>query len=374
MIRAGIVAIIAAVILSFHCSGARAAEVSRIALPNGVRLLLSPAVSADLVAISICIRTEPDRLPIDDAAGELVARTLFSSSLNRSQEKMAAGISLVGGSIETVRTAEHVDITCVMLPAQVRVAIYLRCEVRKNAQFGALDRTRAELVAEQARGGLGIAGGLDVLRRELQARPDVSDVPYARVTREQAKTYFHARYVPAHTAIAVVGQFDKATIQTAFRDSLADFDRVGARSARNSPLYSHATNYPTRNLSQPGISGYALVATPAPALSDVDYPAFAVLKSVLGEGHASRLFQRLRDAQGIGYNVGAAWQTSLSDPLVAYLQWEVRPRAARGNNAKSESRLTPETALRLLTAQIDGLISEPPTEAEVQREIGRAHV
>lgn len=372
----------ALVCLFIHMACPAGAELHRVVLPNNVRLVLRPVASADLVAISICVRTEPDRSPAEDAAAEIVARSLFSSSLNRSHASLSASISEVGGTIETVRTAEHVDITCVALPAQVREAVYLLCEVLKNTDFAAMERTRDGLIAEQKRGGSGIPGGLDILRRELQGRPDLSDLPYSRVTRAQVSAYFQSRYVPERTAIAVVGRFDLQSVQTALRDSLADFDRTGARAIRSGPLYGHATNFPTRVLKQPGASGYALVATPAPSLSDRDYPAFMVLKSILGEGHASRLFQRLRDAQGIGYNVGASWQTSLSDPLVAYLQWEARtpadsgaapgaPAARAGSgqvyDAAPQEALTPEAALRLLSEQVDSLLSGPPSEAEVER-------
>ena len=374
---------------------ANAFETRRELLSDGVRLIMKPEPNTELVAVSICVRTEPDRTPIEDAAGELVARSLFSSSFNRSQERMAAGISQVGGSIETVRTASHVNVTCVALPAQLREAIFLLCEVLKNAEFGGLERVRAQLLAEQQRGGLDVTAGLDILRRELQARPDLADLPFRRVTREQAVAYFHSRYVPERTAIAVVGRFDAEAVHTAFRDALTDFDRPAVRGIRTAPLYSHATNYPTRVLQQAGTSGYALAATPAPSLSDPDYPAFIVLDSVLGEGHASRLFQRLRDAKGIGYNVGSSWQRSLSDPLVSYLQWEARSSGSpsRGVRAAEEpaagasgppvqaatgaetpsapsaapAALTAENALRLLVAQIDGLVSDPPTDAELRR-------
>src|SRR4051812_11877294 len=68
------------VFLLFRSLPAASAEMQRVVLPNRVRLILKPAQEAELVAISICVRTEPDRIPLEDAAGELVARTLFSSS------------------------------------------------------------------------------------------------------------------------------------------------------------------------------------------------------------------------------------------------------------------------------------------------------
>jgi zinc protease len=378
--------------LLFGPEPASAAEVRRVVLPNGVRLILKSETSAELVAVSICIRMEPDRSPVDDATGQMVARSLFSSSLNRSRENISASLSEVGGSVETLRTAEHVNITCVSLPSQIREAVYLLCEVLKNTDFDALERSRTEIVAEQRRGTASFSAGQDILRRSLQARPDVSELPFDRITHAQAATYFRSRYVAERTAIAVVGQFDAVSVETALRDSLADFDRHAVRPIRSEPLYSHATNFPIRRLRLLGVSGYALVATAAPPLSDTDYPAFVVLKSILGEGHASRLFQRIRDSQGIGYSVGALWQASLSDPLIAYLQWEARPGSVLGVSPQSTARITapiqnpnapthaqrapapetqnplsPDTALRLLATQLDGLLSDPPSEAEVQR-------
>jgi zinc protease len=357
------------IVIAIVCgSRSLASEPRATVLPNGVRLILRPEASAELVAISICVSTDVDRNAYDDACGELAARTLFSSSLNRSREKLAAAVTQVGGSIETVRTADHVNITCVGLANQVREAVYLLCEVLKNADFGALERVRADLIAEQKRGASGIDGGLDILRRGLQARPDLAELPYKAVTRAMVGAYFRSRYVPERTAIAVVGKFDAPAIQTAFRDSLSDFDRPAARQVNSGPLYSHATNYPVRTIKQYGSSAYALVAMPAPALTDEDYPAFIVLKSVLGEGHASRLFQRLRDAQGIGYNVGAVWQTSLSDPLVAYLQWDAKgERTAPTRKSETSQPMSAQTALDLLNRQLDELISEPPSAAEVER-------
>ena len=362
--------------------GAEGAEPKKTMLPNGVRLVLKREPASELVAISICIRTEPDRNAIDDAAGEMAARSLFSSSFNRSHDNIALSIAHVGGSVEMLRTPEHVNITCVTLPAQVREAVYLLCEVLKNADFGALERVRADLIAEQQSATSDLAGGLDLVRRALQARTEFADLPFRRVTRAQTVAYFQGRYVPERTAIAVVGQFDPATIQTAFRDSLADFDRHAVHAIRAEPLYSHATNFPCRILNRPGNSGCALAATAAPSLSDMDYAAFIVLKSVLGEGHASRLFQRVRDARGIGYSVGALWQTSLSDPLITYLQWDataprrtedragerrVTASAAGSKPSAGEDRFSPDAALQLLTAQLDGMVSEPPTDAEIAR-------
>ena len=358
------------------------ADARRLVLPNGVHIVLRPEPASDLVAISICVRTEPDRAPLDDAAGEIVARSLFSSSFNRSRENIAASLGNVGGSVETLRTAEHVNITCVALPAQIREAVYLLCEVLKNTEFDLLDRTRTELIAEQQRAEPGVTGGLDILRRSLQARPDLADLPYNRITRVQAAAYFHSRYVAERTAIAVVGQFD-AELRP---DGAARFSG-GLRSARRARSANRASVQPRDEFSaahagpawnigvRPG--GYGRARALAAGLSRI-----CGIAVYTGRRALARLFQRIRDTQGIGYSVGAIWQANLCDPLVAYLQWEARPGTGASNAAPVarlsgtasgapgtavEAPLPADAALRLLNTQLDNLLSDPPSEAEVER-------
>jgi predicted Zn-dependent peptidase len=100
------------------------------------------------------------------------------------------------------------------------------------------------------------------------------------------------------------------------------------------------------------------MATPAPSVTDPDYPAFLVLQAALGSGHASRLFRRVRDALGIGYEVGASFRAELGEPLIAYLQWDP---------GRSASTPAPTAALKLLTEQMDLLRSEPLTDSELVR-------
>ena len=104
-------------------------------LPDGVRLILKPEAASELVAISMCVRMEPDHTPQEAATGELVARGLFGSSQNRSRAAIRASLAQVGGSLTILRTPDHVSVNCIALPGQVIEAAYLLCEMLKNADF-----------------------------------------------------------------------------------------------------------------------------------------------------------------------------------------------------------------------------------------------
>lgn len=335
-----------------------------VTLSDGVRLILKPETDSDVVALCVFVRrVEPDRTPQEVAVGEVVAHALFFGSLNRSYDAVMDSIGQVGGGgLEVRQTPDVIAITCVTAPRQVREAIYLLCEALKNADFNpeALERVRQDLFKERqqhAQDRFAIA--YDALCTQVRGGQDTPD-PFLiqRITQEQAQAYFQTRYVPARTAIAVVGRFNALQVQSDFNSLLFDYDRQPPhKSAPADPTHTELGGKPQR-FSTPGGAAYALVAIPAPAMTDPDYPAFLVLHAALGSGHASRLFRRVRDALGIGYEVDAAFRPDLGQPMIAYLQWDP---------GRSTSAPTPPAALKLLTAQMDALISAPLTDTELVR-------
>ena len=178
-----------------------------------------------------------------------------------------------------------------------------------------------------------------------------------RITPETAQAYFRERYTPERTVISLVGNFNPKQAASLFDDNFFDFRRVSQR-----PIMQRQPAVPAnfgavplrRNTIAP--VGIAFVAVAPPALDSPDYPAFLTINALLGAGHASRLFQSIRDRQGIGYDVNAAYRPTAPELWTAYLQWDA------GKNI-----FTPDAALKLLNAEISGIITRPPTDAELTR-------
>ncbi|HZP84358.1 MAG TPA: pitrilysin family protein [Chthonomonadaceae bacterium] len=340
----------------------------RVVLPNGVRLLLKPEADTEVVAMVAFVRMEADATALDNATGELVAHALFYGSLNRSMDRVARSVAQVGGALETLRTRDYIAITCVTVREQLDEAIYLLCEALKNADFApdALERARQDIQEERRkRAEDAFETAYAAVRERLSAPPEPDDSALRRVTQARAQDYFARRYLPARTVIAVVGRFRQDAAQHAFDNALFDY----ARRAVNSPgalseVKKPDAAPPALVLQTGGNAAYALIGTPAPGVASPDYPAFTVLHALLGGGHAARLFRRLREAQGLGYDVGATYAADRSDPLVAYLQWDAR-RALPALNAKAAPQ--PADALKLLQTQLDALWTDPPTDAELTR-------
>ncbi len=335
-----------------------------IILSGGARAVLRPEADAELTAISVCIRMEPDLTISDAATGEMTARALFGSSSNRSRTDILDSLRRVGGSLETQKTQEMVSITLLTLPEQVREAITLISESLKNADFSqeSLDRALKSILGSKSRRDSNVfLATFTELKTALQGGLSPEEADYRRVSTVKAEQYFRNRYLPERTVIAITGKFDPKIILKSLDNNLVDFDRKSARAITRTPVFRGFAPLSLQPLRQFGDSAVAMIACSAPGVADRDYPAFLTLQALLGGGHSSRLFRQIRELRGVGYGVGALYNAQNSDPLTLYLQWDSK---TEGVHAKT---ISPGMALSLLNSQLDSVLTNPPTESELAR-------
>lgn len=326
-------------------------------LQNGIRVLLAPDAHSQFLTLVAYIRQTPPKSPQESVVSELVARSLFFGSQNRSFDSVARSVRQVGGSLDTYYAPEGVAISCFTLPSQQREAIYLLCEALKNADFEAeaLDRARKIVVERHKQSEEASPAGVrSALIQSLQCPFEYDPVRYSRVTTEQARDYFRRNYTNDRIVIALSGKFDSKQAARSLDNNLFERESVAVKPDPN-PLPKEETTPLQRQGKTP--QAYALIGCKAPPVSHPDYPAFAVLNAFLGVGHASRILHHFREEQGIGYEMGTTLQAHLGEPLVAYLQWK-----AQGANRPSVERVQAQLREQLL--EWDRL---PMTEKEVAR-------
>jgi zinc protease len=155
--------------------------------------------------------------------------------------------------------------------------------------------------------------------------------------------------------LALVGDFDAAAVTALLSARLGDFraPRPFVRLPR--PFYStkatlHRIHTPDK---QAAVSALLL---PMPiSQRDPDWPLLSMWHEVLGGGNTSRLWQRVREREGLSYSVESAVSASAFEPagfLIAY------------------STVAPQNAQRALDAMVEeigALLEKPPTEAELER-------
>lgn len=143
--------------------------------------------------------------------------------------------------------------------------------------------------------------------------------------REEILAYYHQFYAPNNAVLVVVGDFAGKEMLAAIEKHYAAIPAAPAPPAvttqepeqlgpRRTVLY--------RETQTPSF----LMAFPAPACKEADYPAMHVLDLVLLQGESSRLYQRLVAQEQLAIDVGGGLQETM-DPFLFFIQVKPKPDA-----------------------------------------------
>jgi predicted Zn-dependent peptidase len=235
-------------------------------------------------------------------------------------------------------------------------------EILRSPQFS---EDKIELAKVQANTGIARrnddVGG--ITSREFNRLVYGYDSPMARmeeyatidaVTRDDLVAWHAKYYHPNNILLGIVGDFDTeemtAKVEAAFADwepgPEATMDPIAYREKPEAGVYFIEKTDVTQANIRVGHLGITV--------DNPDYFAVQVMNEVLGGGLAARLFSRIRSEQGLAYSVGGGIRASFAYPGVAGF----------GMSTKSE---TMGEAVDSLVKEIRGMITEPGTDAELER-------
>ena len=333
-------------------------------LSDGVRVIQTREPNGGPLAIAAFVRQPSAQSASGEAIREEVNSALFFGSTHLSYDAALEAAGKVGG-LQTIQSPDWVCIYCITSQSNYRDAIYLICESIKNADFNpdALEKARTQLIrSREARTADPFLSAYDSVTGAITGRFSPDSVQLRHVTQQQAAEYHRKVFLPSNTVFCVCGASDQTGVRKCLDNNLFDYEPpVGAKITVGVNPHGSVSSEPKMlTLTAPPATGavsYAVVSVQTPPISDPDYPAFVVLTTVFGGGHASRMFQKIREKAGIGYEVGASCQMDQQDPMVAYVEW------------RSAASPTHSQVLAQIHAAIDSL-SDPKfevTEAELAR-------
>jgi zinc protease len=193
------------------------------------------------------------------------------------------------------------------------------------------------------------------------------------VTPAQLRAFHRHFYSAGLGEFGAVGDMDVAAVQQALRSALggwtqpADGPQAFARVPR--PL---VTVPPTRFLERtPDKANAVLLGQLALPLSDrhPDYPALLLANAIFGQGGNSRLWRRIRSAEGLSYSVGAGANFS---PLDDNSIWSVSAIFAPQNLPKVEAAFNDELARSLKDGFTEAELVEARDGLLNSRRLGRS--
>ncbi|UTH75583.1 pitrilysin family protein [Chromobacterium sp. IIBBL 290-4] len=176
-------------------------------------------------------------------------------------------------------------------------------------------------------------------------------------TLEQLKAFQREFYGAGHAQFALVGDFDAAAVKRQLGELFGDWNSRQAYSRLEEKQRADQAGSEQLQLADQANAVYFAALPLALQDDSPDYPALLVANRILGGETKSRLFQRLRQQDGLSYHAGS---DLMVDSFAPVSQWILSAIYAPQNLAKIKTGVSEELA-RLLK---DGVTAEEVADAK----------
>ncbi len=279
-------------------------------LPNGLVVITEPMEHVHSVSVGIWLRTgsrcEPSGL---NGISHFIEHMVFKGTTRRTAEDIAREVDSVGGMLDAFTSKEMVCFNTRVLDEHLPKAFDVLADMVLDPKFAEdeIDREKSVILEEIRM----TQDNPEDLVHELFTQnfwaPHALGKPIlgtpetvSAFSRDTLRTWFKQRYAPNNMVITAAGHLTHAQLVELVSERFAKGTSAGADAADATPqAASHVTLRTKHELEQVHIC----MGVPALPMTDRRRFGVAVLNNVLGGGMSSRLFQNIRERQGLAYAI-----------------------------------------------------------------------
>lgn len=366
-------------------------ELFRTDCPNGLVVLTERLPGVRSVAVGTWVRSaSAHEAPAVMGVSHLLEHMVFKGTARRTAREIALALESRGGALDAYTSRDHTSFQAHVLDQDLPLALDVLTDLVRQPALRESDlELERNVVLEEING---VADTPDDLVHELFGATLYPEHPYGRPILGTAATVaalsaddlraVHRRgYYPGNTVIAAAGNLDHDTVLAEIeRQGWLAGDPVAPLAPADAPQAARGVEYAEdRQLSQVHI---VMGSDTFPA-ADPRRWAMSLLSTTLGAGMSSRLFQRVREEQGLCYAIycwhamyraggnfalylGTAPHTA--DAAVATVQQELARVAAEGlpsadlADAKGQLKGTLMLALESTSSRMSRLATHALTQ------------
>lgn len=283
-------------------------------LPNGIRVITERMPHVRSVAVGVWVESGSRHEPEGRGGmSHLIEHLVFKGTASRTAEDIARAMDSVGGQMDAFTTKEHTCFYVQVLDDHLPLAVDLLTDILLRSLFDAADLEREKSVVMQEI--KMVEDTPDDLIHDLFAAQVWEGHPLGRpilgtredVTgfgRELIVTHFGEQYVPPKIIIAVAGNVAHDRVVELFNAGFNGFARETVDQPDEPPRMRPGVNIVHKALEQVHlVMGFPGLPHTAP-----ERYALFLLNDVIGGSMSSRLFQEIRERQGLAYSIHSGVQ------------------------------------------------------------------
>ncbi len=279
-------------------------------LDNGLTVTLEPMPHLRSVSAGIWIATGSANERKDQSGiSHFLEHLLFKGTKKRTARELTEIIESKGGHLNAFTSREYTCLYAKTLDSEVATAIEILSDIIRESTFHDFEKERNVILEEIASiEDVPEDYVFDLLSEQMWPRHALgrSVSGYAEtvstMSEDDVRTYYQTWYRPRNIYVSIAGNFDAQAVIAQI------YDEFGGMTPRPGGRHSSAPEFTggVQTFERPITQDHLCLGFPGPAVSDPDRYAYDILCSALGGGSTSRLFQRIREDEGLAYAIYSA--------------------------------------------------------------------
>jgi predicted Zn-dependent peptidase len=283
-------------------------------LPNGIRILTERMPHVRSVAVGVWVETGSRHEPeARNGISHLIEHLVFKGTATRTAEDIARTMDSVGGQMDAFTTKENTCFYVQVLDDHLPLAVDLLTDILLHPVFNAdeLEREKSVVLQEIKM----VEDTPDDVIHDIFAAQVWAGHPLGRpilgtrdlvnsFDRDLVLRHFGDEYVPPRIIIAVAGNVTHDQVVELFGRGFNGFRHGAAIRAQQPATIGASVNIVHKTLEQVHVvMGFPGLPHAAP-----ERYALYLLNDVIGGSMSSRLFQEVRERQGLVYSIHSGVQ------------------------------------------------------------------
>lgn len=285
-------------------------NIQREVLPNGLIVLTEEMSHIRSISIGIWINTgSRDEAAELNGISHFTEHMVFKGTKSRSARDIARQVDSIGGNIDAFTGKETICFNIKVLDEHVPLAIDILSDLVLNPTFDPKDITREKgVILEEIKMD---EDNPDYLVHEIFTQNFWKDHPLGKpilgtketvrsFEREKLYGFYRQRFSPNNMIISAAGNLNHEKFVRLIKERFASMDRVPNGFHTAAPAITPKVI--TRN--KKSLEQVQLcIGVPSHPIHDEKRYVSYILNTVLGGGMSSRLFQKIREDQGLVYSI-----------------------------------------------------------------------